>query len=528
MSYGPLDACSCLLPGGHEAAATGGVRRDPPRRLIQDSWRRSLAAGIDPEASGAPLVYDAEHLDDVRRAHPLRPLVPLLAATLADLTTRTGHIMIISDGHGRVLWRDGDAAVLRRADQIGLSGGHEWGEPAVGTNGIGTALAAGRPVHVYSEEHLMRVLRVWSCSGAPITDPDSGLVIGCVDVSGVSRSLHPATVALVGAAAKLAESQLALRMHERDERLRRRYESLRVRPGVLLSPTGRVICGDPGGRLGERVPLWDDPADDTALPAAAPPWGPAPSARLPGGRLGSASVPGSASGVGLLRPPTHAGRPRLSGQRMILRDGSVAMLEPFSEGYLLRAVPATAPATLTLSFLGESVPSVTFGDHERPLSLRHAEILALLALHPHGLTAEQLSFHVYGDAGNPVTIRAEIHRLRTQLGKAISAKPYRLACPVEADFLTLRRSLAAKDASALARAYKGPLLPRSESPEIRRERDELEAQVRACLLRHGSPEHLWAYAQTSNGRDDYEILERLAALHPTDTRAAAARTRLLP
>ncbi|MFG1618571.1 GAF domain-containing protein [Nonomuraea wenchangensis] len=532
MSYTPLDAYSRLLRGAHEAAATGRVWPHPPRDLIRDSWRRSLAAGVDIEAGGAPLVYDPAHLDDIRRAHPLHPLLPLLATTLSGLIGGTGHIMIVTDGQGRVLWRDGGAAVLRRADQIGLSDGHEWVEPAVGTNGIGTALAAGRPVHVYSEEHLMRVLRVWSCSGAPITDPDSGRIIGCVDVSGVSRSLHPATVALVGAAAQLAESQLALRMHERDERLRRRYESLRVRPGVLLSPTGRVISGDPGGRLGERVPLWDD---------TAPPSTPALSDRLLGGGPGAvpggglSAVPGGgpggglSGGRGLLRPPASAGeRPRPSGQRMILRDGSMAVLEPFSDGYLLRTVPAAAPATLTLSFLGEGVPSVTFGDHDRTLSLRHAEILALLALHPHGLTAEQLSFHVYGDAGNPVTIRAEIHRLRAQLGKAISAKPYRLACPVEADFLVLRRSLATRDAAALARAYKGPLLPRSESPEIRRERDELEAQVRACLLRHGSPEHLWAYAQTCNGRDDYEILERLAALHPTDARAAAARTRLLP
>ncbi|MCK2214164.1 GAF domain-containing protein [Actinomadura sp. ATCC 31491] len=561
MSYAHLDAYSRLLRGAHEAAAAGHVWPDAPRSLIQDSWRRSLAAGIDLEARSAPLVYDEAHLDDIRREHPLQPLLPLLATTLAGLAAETGHVMIITDGRGRVLWREGGSSILRRADQVGLADGHEWEEGTVGTNGIGTALATGRPVHVYSEEHLLRVLHVWSCSAAPITDPDSGRVIGCVDVSGTARTLHPATVALVGAAAKLAESQLALRMHERDERLRRRYESLRARSGVLLSPTGRVISGDPGGRLGERVPLWDDTAlsaaddpppgggfalpGDGALPGGGlampgglvPPGGliPPGGLALPGGGASSrvtglsAIVSGPPGREPAAGPPLYPGhRPRLSGQRMILRDGTVAVLEPFSEGYLLRTLPGAAPGALTLTFLGEGVPSITLNERDRPLSLRHAEILALLALHPHGLTAEQLSFHMYGDSGNPVTIRAEIHRLRTQLGNAVSAKPYRLACPVEADFLAVRRHVAAKDAAALARTYKGPLLPRSESPEIRRERDELEAQVRACLLRHGSPEHLWTYAQTPNGRDDYEVLERLAALHPTDSRAAAARTRLLP
>jgi hypothetical protein len=400
----------------------------------------------------------------------------MLAQTLSGLAHETDHVMIVTDGDGRVLWREGSGGALRSADRVGLADGHHWAEHTVGTNGIGTALATGRPVHVYSEEHLMRVLHVWSCSAAPITDPDTGRLIGCLDVSGTARTLHPATVALVSATARLAETQLALRMHERDERLRRRYETLRSRPGILLSATGRVISGDPSGTLGDRVPL--------------------------------------------------------SSRRMILRDGSVAFLEPFSDGYLLRDTPSATPPTLRLSFLGEGQPTAALGDRERPLSLRHAEILTLLALHSRGLSAEQLSFHLYGDDGNPVTIRAEIHRLRTQLGDAIAAKPYRLICPVEADFLDLRRLLApgapTTDPSKLSRAYPGPLLPRSESPDIRRERDELEAQIRAFLLRHGSPDDLWTYAQTPNGRDDYQILERLSALPPTDPRSAAARARLLP
>jgi len=443
-----------------------------PRSLIRASWQRSIAAGIDPEATTAPLAYTPSLLDHVRESHPLQPLLPLLTQTLQRMTDESRHIMIVTDGGGRILWRDGHPSILRRADEVGLAAGHRWTEDAVGTNGIGTALVTRRPVHVYSDEHLMRVLHVWSCSAAPINDPDTGQILGCLDVSGTAPSLHPATVALVGATARLAETELTVRMHERDEILRRRYESLRAPSAVLLSPTGRVIAGDPAGDLGSRV----------RLPAA--------------------------------------------GERMILRDGRVALLEPFSDGYLLD--PATAaPPTLALTLLGEGRPTAFVSGRKLPLSLRHAEILALLALHPHGLTTEQLSFHLYGDDGNPVTIRAEIHRLRTQLGAVIGAKPYHLAAPVEADFLDLRRLLTANDPASLALAYPGPLLPRSEAPEIRRQRDELEVQVRTLLLRCGSPRDLWAYAQTASGRDDSQILERLTtALPPEDPRAAAARARL--
>jgi hypothetical protein len=212
---------------------------------------------------------------------------------------------------------------------------------------------------------------------------------------------------------------------------------------------------------------------------------------------------------------------------MLLRDGRVAVLEPFADGYLLRSAPSAAPPTLRLALLGDGPPAAVLGERRLPLSLRHAEILALLALHPRGLSAEQLSFHLYGDDGNPVTIRAEIHRLRTQLRGTIGAKPYRLTSPLEADFLQVRRLLAAGEPASLARAYPGPLLPRSESPEIRRERDELEVQVRTCLLLRGSPDDLWTYAQTSCGRADVQVLERIAASLPsTDHRAAAAQARL--
>ncbi|WP_336209226.1 helix-turn-helix domain-containing protein [Nonomuraea sp. LPB2021202275-12-8] len=473
MSYAHLDAYSRRLRAAHETVTPDKPVSAGPRRLISASWLRSLNAGINPEATAAPLAYSSARLDQARASHPLAPMLPLFTQTLQQMADESEHIMIVTDDEGRILWRVGHSTTLRRADTVGLADGHRWAEDSVGTNGIGTALAIQRPVHVYSEEHLMRVLHVWSCSAAPITDPETGRILGCLDVSGTSRSLHPATVALVGATARLAETQLTLRMHERDQVLRRRYESLRSRSAVLLSATGRVIAGDPVGELGDRIEL------------------------------------------------------PLAGERMILRDGRVALLEPFSDGFLLRAAPTATPPTLTLTLLGDGPPTASVSGRTLPLSLRHAEILALLALHPRGLTAEQLSFHLYGDAGNPVTIRAEIHRLRAQLGATIDAKPYHLASPVEADFLDLRRLLSANDPASLVRAYPGPLLPRSESPEIRRERDELEVQIRTCLLQRGSPQDLWAYVQTANGRDDFQVLERIIrALPAADPRAAAAHARL--
>ncbi|MDF5756079.1 helix-turn-helix domain-containing protein [Spongiactinospora sp. TRM90649] len=453
-------------------------RGDGPRGVIAASWRRSLNAGIDPETRAAPIVYEHADMTDVRGSHPLNPHLPLLVGTLLQTVRDTGMVMAVADANGRVLWSDGDRRAVAYGESLGLCDGFDWAEAAVGTNGIGTALATGRPVHVYAGEHLVRALQAWSCSGAPIIDPGTGEVVGCVNVSGAPERLHPATVALVHAAARLAESHIALGVGARDDILRARYDE-RARSshaagrGALVAPGGRILAGDLPGRWGPKI----------GLPA--------------------------------------------SGDTVLLRDGTVGVLEPIGEGYLIHPAERIRSHVLALSFLGADHPSASLDGFPVQLSLRHAEILAVLALNPRGMTADQLSFQLYGDLGNPVTIRAEIHRLRSQLGAAIAAKPYRLACEVEADFIDIQRLLSHRDPVALARAYPGPLLPRSESPAIRRERDELEGQVRAHILRDASAEALWTYAQTPHGHDDPQVLERLTTLLPAhDHRAVAARIRL--
>ena len=62
---------------------------------------------------------------------------------------------------------------------------------------------------------------------------------------------------------------------------------------------------------------------------------------------------------------------------------------------------------------------------EIALSERHAEIVALLAQHPGGLDTGALMARLDG-ATTPVTIRAEMSRLRKRLGGLVDSRPYRL------------------------------------------------------------------------------------------------------
>jgi hypothetical protein len=452
----------------HETAVNGAAARP----LISESWRRSLDAGVDPELRSAPLVFDADVVADARESHPLDRHLPMLRDTLLGMADATAHLMVVTDAEGHVLWSEGPPSVRRRADGIGLADGFRWSEDSIGTNGIGTSLRISAPVYVRATEHLVRALHPWSCVAAPISDPDTGELIGCVNISGTASTLHPAVIALVEAAARLTEGQLTLEMNRRDDHLRARYlRHLQGDTRVLVTATGRILAADPDGWRGGRV----------AVPEA--------------------------------------------GRSVALPDGRTAVAETLGQAFLLRtAGTADDRSALMLRLLGDEQPYAFLDGRRIPLSLRHAELLALLALHPRGLTCEQSSLHLYGDEGNPVTVRAEIHRLRAQLGDVVRAKPYRLDCDVDADFLAVRRLLAAGDVTAAARLHQGPLLPRSESPAIQSERDDLTAQLRRQLLHRGDAEALWMYAQT--GGDDLEILGRLTtALPPGDPRRVSAHLR---
>ncbi|ANY07654.1 GAF domain-containing protein [Pseudonocardia sp. HH130630-07] len=464
---------------------TGGATGSP-RSVVSDSWQRSLAARVDPESRLPPLVYRADELREVRENHPLHSVLPLLRTTLVSIADEAMHVMLVTDADGHVLWRDGAHGLLHSADDVGLVEGTRWTEDAIGTNAMGTALALDQPVRIHSAEHLVRTYHDWTCVAAPVHDPDTGDTIGAIDISGPLHTVHPALVQLVTATAHLAENQLRVRVAIADERLRVKnmphLAALRGTEGALLSPSGRVIASEPYGRFPERV-------------------------RLEQGT-----------------------------DRVRLGDGREMSVEPLSEGYLLvppsrrrgRTVTRSTPASLALRFTGGSGPRITVDGEEMPATLRPAEILTALALHPDGLSGEQLTLMLYGDDGNPTTVRGEIHRLRASLGAdLLPTRPYRLATEPDADFLRIRTALREGRTVDALDACHGELLPRSDAPAVRELRDELIAGLRHAILAADDIELLHRFTGHPLGEEDIETHERLLArLGREDPRRAAVAARL--
>ena len=170
---------------------------------------------------------------------------------------------------------------------------------------------------------------------------------------------------------------------------------------------------------------------------------------------------------------------------------------------------------LALDVLGREDATFCVGGRPVSISPRHAELLLILAANPQGLSADALGCELDERPLDPVTIRAEVSRLRRILGTgAIDSRPYRLTPPLETDARRVRRLLDRGAYRAALQSYAGPVLPRSTSPAVVRLREELHAEVRDALLRHPDPTLLAAWTNGPLGRDDLEAWHLLSACLP--------------
>ena len=362
------------------------------RSVIAASWRRSLRAGVDPECSRgcAPHELDPDALAERRAQSCLEPALPVLRQILGSHARDAHHLLIVTDAAGRLLWVEGDRHTRGLAEEVDLVAGSLWSEEVAGTNAMGTALAVDHAVQVFSAEHVRAAVHGWTCSAAPVHDPVSGRLLGCIDLTGPANTAHPHSLALVSAAAQSVG-------------------------GLLMSAEG--------------------------------------------------AVPSRAIGIEALG-------------------------------------------------VDNATVKTPLGTHR--LSRRHSEIVVLLAARARGLSAEQLALELFGEHGKPVSVRAELSRLRRLLGNALAADPYRLAGPVAADFLDVEQSIAAAHGSVALERYPGALLPRSEAPGITELRRGLDAGVRSAVIASGDDQLLKRWLESPAGRDDLPGLELLLRRRPGD------------
>jgi hypothetical protein len=197
-----------------------------------------------------------------------------------------------------------------------------------------------------------------------------------------------------------------------------------------------------------------------------------------------------------------------------------------------RAPPPIVRTVPQLDVLGRDRARLTLPAGTTELSLRHSELLLLLAeaaVAAEGRTAEQLAGECHPGGTAAVTVRAELSRLRRLVGPAlVGSRPYRLLGPLDTDLDRVRRALARGAVGAALERYPGAVLPPSHAPGVAVTRERLAALLRHAVLRSRRPELLLRYSTLPEARDDATVWQAcVELLPPSSPRRAEAAANLL-
>lgn len=226
------------------------TRRDtglPATDLVR-SWQRSLEAIGDPgRVRTVPHVPEEildEHLLDVFRA----PMT-----TFADDLEGTGIALLLADAKGQILerWTSGRGAI-DHLDRMGTVRGAVLSEDAVGTNGVGTAIALARPVQVRGDEHFAEFYQRAVCTSCPVLHPvTSGLVAVMTLSCDVSLGSEMLKALARGMSRQLEAHLLSVERPASLEMLQVFLEQTRKGgvPVIALGPQGSVLQSDNARRL---------------------------------------------------------------------------------------------------------------------------------------------------------------------------------------------------------------------------------------------------------------------------------------
>jgi len=245
------------LERAHEKAIADRAVPHGVRKLVQDSWQRSLSLSLDPARPATEQALTDAELRDLRNQHPLAAVLPVVHNLLIRHAFDAQLLVAIGDESGRLLWIDGDRVLRRQVETMLFVEGADWSEARVGTSAPGTALALDRGIQIRRAEHFNALAHPWSCTAVPIHDPDTGQVLGVIDITGGDQAVAPQTLPLVEAAVAAMEAELRIqrldtkRPRSRTDTSALRRSLLALQPAANRTPTPVAlgVLGSDCGRL---------------------------------------------------------------------------------------------------------------------------------------------------------------------------------------------------------------------------------------------------------------------------------------
>lgn len=212
--------------------------------IVAASWQRCRDMGLDPRGEPRSSVVPFADVNRRReRSAALRRLALAEMQLLYSQIAGSNFMIALGDSDGVVLDTISDQRFADSAAGRSIIPGSMWHESERGTNALGLAADAHKPVAIYGREHYFACHGHLSCMAAPILNP-RGETLGVLDASCSHEARQEHTHALVRMAAAQIENGLIYQecadsfifaFHPRIEYLDTMSAGL-----ISVSPDGRI------------------------------------------------------------------------------------------------------------------------------------------------------------------------------------------------------------------------------------------------------------------------------------------------
>ncbi len=179
--------------------------------IIQESHKRCRELRIREEQ-----IFSGEILEEEALQHKFSENRDLILTAspymeqLLNFVKGTNFFILLTDGQGCILNAIGDEKILTEAFELKMIPGANMSEESVGTNAMAMVIKTQEPIQLSGEDHFIKAYHKWTCSASPIKDLENNL-IGALNLTGYTESVHPHTLGMVIAASNAIEEMQKLK-----------------------------------------------------------------------------------------------------------------------------------------------------------------------------------------------------------------------------------------------------------------------------------------------------------------------------
>lgn len=178
------------------------------KSLLLKSHEKCYNLGLSPDlVYSKKIIKDEDVLKKINDNKELIIVSTPFMNKLYQIVKGSNYFVVLTDGEGCILNVIGDQEILKEAFELKMILGAYMNEENIGTNAMSIALNENIPIQISGNDHYIKAYHRWTCSAAPIKNV-YGEIVGVLDITGYSKTIHPHTLGMVVAAASAIESML--------------------------------------------------------------------------------------------------------------------------------------------------------------------------------------------------------------------------------------------------------------------------------------------------------------------------------